>query len=94
METSRRRGAGPGGGGLELPLSRTRWHAADTGRFGLTQADGWFLYGRVGEIADCGGADIPRAARPLCERNARDRREGAAYHIWNADGPRAARSAG
>ena len=74
--------------GLMLPLlAYASWHAADTGRFGLTQADGWFLYGRVGEIADCRGADVPAAARPLCDRNARDRREGAAYHIWNADGP-------
>ena len=73
---------------LVVPLlAYSAWHAADTGRFGLTQADGWFLYGRVGEIADCGGADIPREARPLCARNERDRREGAAYHIWNADGP-------
>ena len=74
--------------GLVLPLLvYSTWHEHDTGRFGLTQADGWFLYGRVGEIADCGGADISRDARPLCARNARDRREGAAYHIWNADGP-------
>jgi hypothetical protein len=74
--------------GLMVPLlAYASWHAADTGRFGLTQADGWFLYGRVGEIADCGDADIPPESRPLCARNARDRREGAAYHIWNADGP-------
>jgi hypothetical protein len=73
---------------LALPLlGYSAWHAADTGRFGLTQADGWFLYGRVGEIADCDGADIPSDARALCARNDRDRREGAAYHIWNADGP-------
>lgn len=73
---------------LMLPLlAYSAWHAADTGRFGLTQADGWFLYGRVGEIADCGGADIPAEGRALCARNERDRREGAAYHIWNADGP-------
>ncbi len=79
---------GPAALGLMLPLLvYASWQAADTGRFGLTQADGWFLYGRVGEIADCGNADIPTAARPLCDRNARDRREGAAYHIWNADGP-------
>jgi hypothetical protein len=74
--------------GLVLPLvAYATWHAADTGRFGITQADGWFLYGRVGEIADCGNADVPSATRSLCNRNARDRREGAAYHIWNADGP-------
>ena len=73
---------------LAIPLlAYSAWHSADTGKFGLTEADGWFLYGRVGEIADCGDADIPRDARPLCARNARDRREGAAYHIWNADGP-------
>jgi hypothetical protein len=74
--------------GLAVPLlAYSIWHNTETGRFGLTQADGWFLYGRVGEIADCKGADIPDEARPLCARNARDRREGAAYHIWNADGP-------
>jgi hypothetical protein len=78
----------PAAVGLAAPLlAYAIWHSAETGRFGLTHADGWFLYGRVGEIADCRGADIPRAGRPLCARNARDRREGAAYHIWNADGP-------
>ena len=43
--------------------------------------------GRVAPIADCRGADIPADARPLCNRTPRDRREGAAFHIWNADGP-------
>ena len=42
------------------------------------QADGWFLYGRVGQIADCGGADIPRrraaAVRPQRARPPRGRR--------------------
>jgi hypothetical protein len=74
--------------GLVVPLlAYASIHSSETGRFGLTQADGWFLYGRIGEIADCGGSDIPRDARPLCARTDRDRREGAAYHIWNADGP-------
>ena len=80
--------AAPAVAALVIPLlAYSAWHSADTGKFGLTEADGWFLYGRVGEVADCGDADIPRDARPLCARNARDRREGAAYHIWNADGP-------
>jgi len=79
---------GPAAVGLLVPLlAYASWHAADTGRFGFTQAGGWFLYGRVGEIAECADAKVPVAARPLCDRNARDRREGAAYHIWNADGP-------
>jgi Dolichyl-phosphate-mannose-protein mannosyltransferase len=74
--------------GVLLPLAAYMGlHTAETGRAGLTQADGWFLYGRVAPIADCRGADIPAAARPLCDRTARDRREGAAFHIWNADGP-------
>ncbi len=74
--------------GLALPLAAYMGlHAAETGRAGLTQADGWFLYGRVAPIADCRGADIPADARPLCNRTPRDRREGAAFHIWNADGP-------
>jgi len=78
----------PAAVGLAVPLvAYAVWHSAETGRLGMTQADGWFLYGRIGEIADCGDANIPRAARPLCARNERDRREGAAYHIWNADGP-------
>ena len=79
----------PGGGRRSsCRCSRTRRGTRPRpGASASTQADGWFLYGRVGEIADCGNADIPRDARPLCARNARDRREGAAYHIWNADGP-------
>jgi hypothetical protein len=74
--------------GLLLPLlAYSGIHAGNTGRFGLGQADGWFLYGRVGQFADCGNAKIPPESLPLCDRNARDRREGAAYHVWNADGP-------
>lgn len=34
-------------------LAYSAAHAAATGTFGLSQADGWFLYGRVGEIATC-----------------------------------------
>jgi hypothetical protein len=68
-------------------LAYSGLHAANTGKAGLTEADGWFLYGRIGQFADCGDADIPRAALALCDRNARDRREGPAYHVWNADGP-------
>jgi hypothetical protein len=68
-------------------LAYSAIYAANTGHFGLGQADGWFLYGRVGQFADCGNARIPVEARPLCERTERDRQEGAAFHVWNADGP-------
>lgn len=54
-------------------------HAAANGTFGLTQADGWFLYGRVGEIATCG--EIER--RRLCTRGG----EGPNYWIFNRRSP-------
>ncbi len=74
---------------LVLPLlAYSGVHAAATGKFGLTQADGWFLYGRVGQFAGCDGlASVPPQALPLCDRTPRDSREGAAFHVWNADGP-------
>ena len=37
------------------------------GSFGLTQTSGWIAYGRVAGFADCSGAGIAPAARPLCE---------------------------
>ena len=82
--------------GLLLPLlAYASWHAADTGRFGLTQADGWFLYGRVGEIADCGNADIPRrrttAVRP---KRARPPRGCRVPHLERGRARRGACSAG
>ncbi len=58
-----------------------------SGEFGLTQADGWFLYARVAEIADCRGVSLEREARPLCERSpgAGGRRVG--YYLWDARSP-------
>ena len=55
--------------------------------FGLTQADGWFLYARVAEMADCRGVRLEREARPLCERNpgAGGRRVG--YYLWDSRSP-------
>lgn len=45
-------------------------HASSTGVFGFSQIDGWNLYGRIGQIADCRGADIAPGARPLCQTTA------------------------
>jgi hypothetical protein len=56
-----------------------------TGKFGLVAADGWFLYGRVGEIAaPCGEAKIPVATRALCERRSH-KANAPRFYIW-ADG--------
>ena len=73
--------------GLAVPvLAYSTWHAAEEGSFGFDQASGWFLYGRVAEIGDCDGANIPQKARPLCDRVPRDDTEGAGWHLWDAYG--------
>lgn len=53
---------------LALPLlAYASAEKARFGTFGLTQTSGWILYGRVAGFADCTGAGVPPAARPLCE---------------------------
>ncbi|MDX6690797.1 MAG: hypothetical protein QOG15_2254 [Solirubrobacteraceae bacterium] len=47
-------------------LGYLEWHDARTGTFSFTEADGWFLYARIGEIGQCRSAKIPAAARPMC----------------------------
>jgi hypothetical protein len=42
-------------------------HAADGRGFALTQWDGWLLYGRVAQLADCRVVDVSKDLRPLCE---------------------------
>ncbi len=58
------------------------------GSFGLQQAQGWFLYGRVEAIADCRGAAIPPATRPLCVADARARAAPSPdFWIWSPQSP-------
>ncbi|HEX2046836.1 MAG TPA: hypothetical protein VHF27_03670 [Acidimicrobiales bacterium] len=53
--------------GAALPVvAYCTMHAVEGAGFGLVEADGWYLYGKVAPIADCAGADVPRAAAPLC----------------------------
>lgn len=60
-------------------------HAVD-GKFGLNQSSGWFLYGRVAEIADCTRMDVAPASRGLCEPADRPHR-GAAFYVWDPRSP-------
>jgi 4-amino-4-deoxy-L-arabinose transferase-like glycosyltransferase len=55
--------------GVMVPLLMYgSWHAVRTdGSFGLDQTQGWFLYGRVAQLADCRGATVPAPTRPLCD---------------------------
>jgi dolichyl-phosphate-mannose-protein mannosyltransferase len=75
-------------GGFLLPVLAVAAMASHAvGHFGLSRASGWFLYARIAEIGDCGRADIPAAARPLCNRTASDRRGRVAYHMWDRHAP-------
>jgi hypothetical protein len=58
-------------------------HDASTGKFGLTNAGGWFLYGRVGEIADCRIVHPPPDTRSLCEAPSRANGLGPVYYVWS-----------
>src|SRR5215211_297327 len=59
-----------------------------TGHFGLVEADGWFLYGRIGEIASpCGEAKIPAATRALCESTPGTHRDAPGFYAWHPDSP-------
>ena len=62
-------------------------HAHVTGTFGLTQANGWFLYGRVGTIASCDGIDVERAARKLCDRPRAAEHENQSWFMFNRRSP-------
>jgi hypothetical protein len=62
-------------------------HASVTGTFGLTQANGWFLYGRVGRIATCNGINVERAARKLCDRPPEAAHENQSWFMFNRRSP-------
>jgi len=62
-------------------------HQHTTGTFGLTQANGWFLYGRVGQIASCDGINVERAARKLCDRPPQAAHENQSWFMFNRRSP-------
>ncbi len=76
--------------GLAVPLlAYASLHAADGRGFGFTETiGGWSLYGRIGSIADCRGADIPAETRPLC-RPAAERRNGRppSWYVFSPSSP-------
>lgn len=73
---------------LAVPLvAYSLAHAHTTGTFGLTQANGWFLYGRVGAIAKCDGITVARDARKLCRRPAAAAHENQSFFMFNRRSP-------
>lgn len=62
-------------------------HGAKTGEFGLTQSEGWFLYGRVAQIADCTKlATPPPAWRGLCVSSGAPVRT-PIFYVWDRSSP-------
>jgi hypothetical protein len=57
-------------------------HAGATGRFGLSDASGWFLYGRTAYIADCNKMHVPAGTRFLCQPKSK-RVDDPGVYIWN-----------
>ncbi len=83
-----RRAVVTGMGWLVVPLLvYSLAHAHVTGTFGLTQANGWFLYGRVGSIASCDGIDVAPAARKLCTRPREAAHENQSFFMFNRRSP-------
>ncbi|HET9720523.1 MAG TPA: phospholipid carrier-dependent glycosyltransferase [Solirubrobacteraceae bacterium] len=77
---------------LALPvLAYAALYQARVGVFGLTESDGWTLYGRVAGFAECRGAGIPRPERPLCEtaRQRASHPDAATWYIWDGGSPAA-----
>jgi hypothetical protein len=62
-------------------------HQSVTGTFGLTQANGWFLYGRAGTIASCDGIDVAKDARKLCDRPPAAEHENQSWFMFNRASP-------
>lgn len=73
-----------------LPLvAYASLHAAVGRGFNMTEADGWWLYGRVASIADCRQARVPVQTRSLCrppgDRPHAERTPG--FYIWEPESP-------
>lgn len=63
------------------------WFNAVHHRYELTASNGFFLYGRVVQLADCAGMDLPAAERPLCPPEPPGQRREVEYYVWNRASP-------
>jgi hypothetical protein len=64
----------------------TAVNGAKTGHFGLTSADGWFLYGRTAAIADCSRFTPPPGTQRLCEPPGHPEHS-PIYYVWTPQSP-------
>lgn len=77
---------------LAVPvLAYAALYQARLGVFGLSESDGWTLYGRVAAFADCSGAGIPASEQRLCQSPAQraSSPDAGTWYIWDGSAPAA-----
>jgi hypothetical protein len=83
-----RRGAAAALLGFAAPLAcYFALQTAEGTSVGLSRAGGWFLYGRVAPLADCGDAAVRQAGATLCRLTARAGDRNPAFFVWNPASP-------
>ncbi|HUZ84442.1 MAG TPA: hypothetical protein VMU66_07095 [Gaiellales bacterium] len=71
-----------------LPLlGYSAWFDSAYGRFDMSGMTGWFLYGRVGQFADCKGMSLPATERRLCQTQPPAGRPGPNFYLWAGASP-------
>jgi hypothetical protein len=56
-------------------------------RFGLGPSQGWYLYGRAAQFADCDRFTPPPGTEPLCEGTPTSERRDAYYYLFDPEAP-------
>jgi hypothetical protein len=68
-----------------LPVaSYIGWFHSQTGTYGLTRSDGFYLWGRVSSFADCAVINPPAAEAKVCPSGVPSRRQPPGSYIWHA----------
>jgi hypothetical protein len=75
------------GAAIAMLLLYFSLNAASTGHFGLTKFDGWALYSRTAQFADCSQFEPPPGTDRLCEATPPDSRPGPDFYTWQPDSP-------
>jgi hypothetical protein len=75
------------GVGLVLLAAYATVNVVANGRFEVGPTQGWHMYGRVAQFADCAQFSPPAGTNQLCEANDPNLRPGGDYYLYVADSP-------